>query len=247
MTSSCGTSGTTSTSERRYGAMVSCRPRRPSYGVSGRQHARGVVSQLVACVLVCFMAACSAGPQPVEPSLPPSAGGTSPSGSGAVPSADQPPRYDAVGVDLCQATDVTALAGLSLTVAGRQPRQPSSAPGAACLFDLRTEDGHDATLLVEAATLGSVERAKLLYAATRDVSVLSPDGAVPGLGDEAEAFARASGSGVTKSEYLLRARAGNLVTKVWLTVNGAAATPKASLAEPAKRITAATLAIVPHV
>jgi hypothetical protein len=113
------------------------------------------------------------------------------------------------------------------------------------MFQLTTHDGHPATLLVEAATPQSVAQAKLLYAATAQVTVLRPEATVPGLGEQAEAFTRTSGSKVLKSEYLVHARAGNLVVKVWLAVNGTTTTATASLAEPTRQITAAVLALVP--
>ncbi|MFC6022325.1 hypothetical protein ACFP2T_39975 [Plantactinospora solaniradicis] len=171
-------------------------------------------------------------------SVPSVSTGTSPAGSG--------PLYNAVGLDLCAGTDLAPLADLSLTVEKRNAREPRSAPGSACQFDLRTRSGHEATLLVEASTLTSADEAGRLYKATRDVTVMRPDGAVSGIGDEAEGFTEESEPGFKYSEYMIHARSGNLVLKVWLAVGGTAFTPKDVLADKATTIAKATLPQVPR-
>ncbi|WP_230394394.1 hypothetical protein [Plantactinospora alkalitolerans] len=171
-------------------------------------------------------------------SAPSASTGAAPDGSGST--------YDAVGLDLCAGTDLAPLADLSLRVEKKNAQAPRSAPGSACQFNLRTRSGHEATLLVEASTLTSAEEAGRLYKATRDVTAMRPDGAVGGIGDEAEGFSEESDPGFKYSEYMIHARSGNLVLKVWLAVGGTAFTPKDVLAEKTTAITGATLAQVPR-
>lgn len=157
------------------------------------------------------------------------------------------PAFDARSLALCTRIDLRPLAGLSVKVQSSDDKAPPSAPGSACLFELVAGGGRSASLRVEAATPASVEQAKLLYATTRDVTVMRPDGVVAGIGEEAEGFVRTSGSGRKTSEYMVRARSGNLVIKVWLAVTGTAATPKSTLAPPVRAIASATLALVPTI
>lgn len=185
----------------------------------------------------------SADPTVAEPTTPstgappePTAGG--PSGSSGV-------TYDAVGVDFCARTDLESLADLSLKLVKRTPKQPTSAPGAACLFELRTGSGHEASLLVEASTLSSADDAGRLYRATRQTTGMSPDGPVSGLGEEAEGFSEQSEAGVKQAEYMIHARSSNLVLKVWLAVGGTTYTPKDVLATKVKKIAQLSLAEVP--
>jgi hypothetical protein len=176
-------------------------------------------------------------PVPV-PSVPTSLpSGTAPGATG--------PTYDATGLDVCAKADVGQLTDLSLTVERSDSKAPTSAPGAACLFELRGPDGRKATLLVEASTLTSPQDAEKLFRATRNVTVMTFDGEVKGIGDQAEGFAKESQSGSKNSEYLVHARSGNLVVKVWLTVGGNDFTPKATLATKAQAILKAALASVP--
>lgn len=177
-------------------------------------------------------------PAPTTSPVPEPPGGSAPGGTG--------PTYDAVGLDLCARTDLGPLADLSLTVEKREPKQPRSAPGAACLFEMRTRGGHEASLLVEASTLGSADEAGRLYRATQNVSGMSPDGAVDGVGDEAEGFAQQSEPGFRYAEYMVHVRSGNLVLKVWLAVGGTAFTPKDVLAAKVETIVKATLPQVPR-
>jgi hypothetical protein len=195
--------------------------------------------------LVLSVAGCSDGPD--DPLTAPTAAATS---AGPAASATTPGglarRYDATHLDLCARTDRAPLAGLSLKLSRSEPRPPRSAPGAACLFDLRTTDGHEASLLVEASTLGSAEEAGRLYRATADVTGMTADGAIAGVGEEAEGFAKESDPGFKNSEYLVHARTGNLVVKVWLAVGGKAFTPKQRLADAVLPILKATLAVIPE-
>ncbi|MFK3985252.1 hypothetical protein ACI2K4_33370 [Micromonospora sp. NPDC050397] len=201
------------------------------------------VGGLGALVVVLFAAGCGSGssdvPTPTTgPAAPETTGSSAPAGTGRT--------YDAVGLDLCARTDLGPLADLSLTVERREPKQPRSAPGAACLFEMRTRSGHQASLLVEASTLGSADEAGRLYRATQDVSEMNPDGAVDGVGDEAEAFAQQSEPGFRYAEYMIHTRSGNLVLKVWLAVGGTAFTPKDVLAAKVETIVKATLSQVPE-
>jgi hypothetical protein len=182
----------------------------------------------------------------VEGTTPHASASGSPSATstGAVsPSAG--PMYDAVGVDLCGRTDLTPLNSLSLKVEGTDPTPPPSGPGAACLFELRPPGGQPANLRVEATTLASADEAGRLYRATQQVTGMTPDGALAGVGEEAEGFTKQSDPGYKYAEYLIHARRNNLVVKVWLAVGGEAFTPKEKLAAVALEITKQTLGLVP--
>jgi hypothetical protein len=148
------------------------------------------------------------------------------------------PTYRATGLDLCRTTDLGPLADLSVTVRSTDPAPPSD-PGSACEFVLRTGNGGDARLQVEAVSLATVEEAQSAYRGYVDVAAMTSDGAVPGLGDEAVGLAK-------ESEYMVIARSGNLVLTVWLTVLGSPPTPKATLAAKVQALLAATLAAVPR-
>jgi hypothetical protein len=169
--------------------------------------------------------------------------------SAAGPSSPAPaasgPTYDAVGLDLCARTDLEPLADLSLVVQTKRAKDPSSAPGAACVFEMHTRAGYAATLLVEASTLRSAEEAQRLYRAKQGNTVMSQDGTVDGVGDEAEGFTRQSRPGFRNAEYMIHARSGNLVLKVWLAVGGKTFTPKDVLAGKVLTILRATLPMVP--
>ncbi|MBQ1009382.1 hypothetical protein KBX53_00100 [Micromonospora sp. M51] len=148
---------------------------------------------------------------------------------------------------MCKRTDLRPLAELSLTVTRTDPKPPLGQPGAACLFEMRTKDGHQANLRVEAATPVSEQEARLLYRATAQVTVMTPAGAISGVGDEAEAFTRRSEPGFKYAEYMVRARTGNLVVKVWLAVGGASYAATETLASKALTLLKATQAAVPAV
>jgi hypothetical protein len=150
--------------------------------------------------------------------------------------------YNATRLKLCDDTDLSPVKGLGLTKEKADPKTPPSAPGAGCLFDLKTRDGHDASLLVEASTLESAEQATQLYKAKSSNTNLVDEGPVVGLGDEAEGFAgQSTASGERTAEYLVQTHTANLVVKVFLTVGGDDYATKASLAGPAHDIAAATV------
>ncbi|HEX5542969.1 MAG TPA: hypothetical protein VFX60_15640 [Micromonospora sp.] len=162
------------------------------------------------------------------------------------PAPTQQTKYDAVGMDVCGRTDLGLIADLSLTVTDTLPKAPTSGPGAACLFEMRSRDGHPASLLVEATTLVSTEEAERLYRTTRQVTVMTPVGDVAGVADEAEAYTKESEPGFKYAEYLVHARSGNLVVKVWLAVGANKVTAKSELASSALAVLQATLALVPQ-
>lgn len=162
------------------------------------------------------------------------------------PAPSEPPKYNAVGLDICARTDLSPLDGLSLTLAERLPKTPTSGPGAACLFEMRSRDGHPASLLVEATTLASVGEAERLYQTTQQVSSMTFDGELAGVADEAQAFIEESEPGFKYSEYMVRARSENLVVKVWLAVGGKEFTAKSDLAPRALAVLKSTLALVPE-
>ena len=190
-------------------------------------------------VTVVVTAACTSGPvQPTGPTGTPSAVVTASTAPAAA--------YTAVGVDLCAKADRAPLKNLKLTVESTVAKSPTSAPGAACLFEMHTQDGHEASLLVEASTLPSAGQAEQLYRATADVTGMKPDGDVAGLGDEASSFTKRSASGSRQSEYLVHSRTGNLVVKVWLAVGGDSYVPEGELAGPARTITGTTIKLIPE-
>ncbi|WP_285796109.1 hypothetical protein [Micromonospora sp. NBRC 107095] len=139
------------------------------------------------------------------------------------------------------------MAELSLTVARTDPKPPLGQPGASCLFEMRTKDGYQANLRVEASTPVSEQEARLLYRATAQVTVMTPAGAITGVGDEAEAFTRRSEPGFKYAEYMVRARTGNLVVKVWLAVGGTSYAATETLVSKALTLLKATQAAVPTV
>ncbi|NJC84197.1 hypothetical protein [Planosporangium mesophilum] len=216
---------------------MSGRYRRLSY----RRRAVAALAVLVGAVVV---AGCSGGRQPLPQSTadsPPSV----PTGTTSA-SASAGPTYNAIGLDVCTKTDSAQLATLSLTVDRAEAKQPTSGAGDACQFSMHTADGHKATLLVEASTPPSIEEAQRLFRSKAAVTVMSPEGPIMGLGDEAEAFSKQSQPGYKYSEYLMHARSGNLVVKVWLAVGGNEFTPKATLAATCQAIVKATLSAVPR-
>lgn len=193
---------------------------------------------------VLFSTACAGGsarPQEVSAPLDSPEAGLTPSATAA----EAGRRYDAQGLDVCTRTDLAPLAGLSLSVESRRAKDPSSAPGAACLFELRTQAGFEARLLVEASTLTSTDDAQRLYRTTQQVSGMDPAGAVDGIGDEAEGFTKRSEPGYKNAEYMIHARSRNLVLKVWLAVGGKTFTPEDVLAAKAHAILQSAMSIVP--
>ncbi|MEV1154810.1 hypothetical protein AB0J27_05300 [Micromonospora chokoriensis] len=117
-------------------------------------------------------------------------------------------------------TDVKVVADLAPEVTRKDPWAPLARPGAACLFEMRTRAGYQANLRVEASTLAMADEARQLYRGTRRATGITPAGAVPGVGEEAEAFTKRSTPGFKYAEYMVHARTGNLVVKVWLAVGG---------------------------
>jgi hypothetical protein len=70
------------------------------------------------------------------------------------------------------------------------------------------------SLRVEAPTLPTADEAGRLYRATQDVTVMSADGPIQRVAEEAEGFARDHDvGGVRYSEYLIHARRGDLVSR----------------------------------
>ncbi|MGC4864705.1 hypothetical protein ACLQ3B_04620 [Micromonospora sp. DT53] len=174
---------------------------------------------------------------------------TSPSAGTPATSSPAPavgPSYDATNLDLCRRTDLTPLADLSVRVARTDPKPPLARQGSSCLFEMRTADDHQANLLVEASSLTSTEEAERLYTATQQVTGMTADGPVADVGEEAEGFLKRSDPGFKYTEYMLHARAANLVVKVWLAVGGDSYLPKEALAAKALTILKATFTAVPH-
>ncbi|MEV4826138.1 hypothetical protein [Micromonospora sp. NPDC049274] len=204
----------------------------------------GVVRLVVALVAVFATAACDGASAPAGA---PIAGPATSSVASTAPTASAGPLYRAQDLELCKRTDLRPLAELSLTVARTDPKPPLGQPGAACLFEMRTKDGHEATLRVEASTPASEQEARLLYRAKAQVTVMTPAGAVTGVGDEAEAFTRRSEPGFKYAEYMVHARTGNLVVKVWLAVGGVSYAATETLASKALTFLKATQAVVPTV
>ena len=137
------------------------------------------------------------------------------------------------------------VADLAPEVTREDPRPPLARPGAACLFEMRTKGGYQANLRVEASTLATADEARQLYRGTRRATGMTPAGAVPGLGEEAEAFTKRSSPGFKYAEYMVHARTGNLVVKVWLAVGGDSYVANSVLAEKSLTILRATQAAVP--
>ncbi|MEU1746676.1 hypothetical protein ACWD8I_06365 [Micromonospora arida] len=198
----------------------------------------------MALVAVLATAACDGAPAPVGA---PTAGPATSSVASTAPTASADPVYRAQDLELCKRTDLRPLAELSLTVTRTDAKPPLGQPGAACLFEMRTKDGHQANLRVEASTPVSEQEARLLYRATAQVTVMTPAGVITGVGDEAEAFTRRSEPGFKYAEYMVRARTGNLVVKIWFAVGGASYAAAETLASKALTLLKATQAAVPTV
>ena len=216
-------------------------------GVTGRC-SNGIAAAAIGIGAVTVMlAGCTADPAGSErPSPSPAASMPTPDDASTVPTDDPTSTYDAVDLALCDRTELAPLSHLALTVVGTDSKPPAAHPGASCLFDLTAKDGSSATLLVEAVTVKSVDDARLLYGSTGRVTVLDRVGKVAGVGQEAEAFARDSGSGPIRSEYMITARDGNLVTKVWLTVSGDQRTSRSALESAVRPVSTATIELVPR-
>ncbi|MGX1612693.1 hypothetical protein ACWIF8_02235 [Micromonospora chalcea] len=196
-----------------------------------------------AVLLAVAVAGCdNADDGPIAAPTPPSASAI---GVTASPTAPAEPAYTADGLDLCARTDVKVVADLAPEVTREDPRPPLARPGAACLFEMRTKAGYQANLRVEASTLATADEARQLYRGTRRATGMTPAGAVPGVGEEAEAFTKRSSPGFRYAEYMVHARTGNLVVKVWLAVGGDSYVANSALAEKSLTILRATQAAVP--
>ncbi|MFJ8581141.1 hypothetical protein [Micromonospora sp. NPDC093277] len=180
-----------------------------------------------------------------DPFVTPTAAVAASSGGPGTTTAADGATYRAAGLDLCGRTDLEALADLGLTVRRTDPSPPAGRPGAACLFEMRTKAGYEANLRVEASTPETVEEARQLYRGTRGATGMNPVGAVSGLGGEAEAFTKQSAPGFKYAEYMVHARAGNLVVKVWLAVGGKSYVPTSTLEAKTLAIVKATQSAVP--
>jgi hypothetical protein len=193
-----------------------------------------------AVLLTVTLSACKPDhPAPTVPAGAPAS--TAPAG----PSPSATPAYRASGLDVCAQADRGPLAGLALTVDRTTPREPATGPGASCLFDLHTGDGHPATLLVDAITPATVDEAKDVYASARRVTAMTFDGDIPGVGDEADGFTANTQLDFKNAKYLAQGRIGNLVVEVGLSVGGDTFAPKETLATPAVAIVRSTMAKVP--
>ncbi|WP_341720637.1 hypothetical protein QQG74_13580 [Micromonospora sp. FIMYZ51] len=202
-------------------------------------HGRGLVA---AVVVLLALGGCDADPPLAAPT-------TAAETSTGVPGTTSPSpvgrSYTAAELDLCARTDLAVLADLALTVTRTDPKPPAGRPAAACLFEMRTETGHQANLRVEASTPVTVDEARQLYQGTQQATGMTPAGPVAGVGDEAEAFTKRSTPGFKYAEYMVHARTDNLVVKVWLAVGGESYLPTAKLAAMSLEILTATQAAVP--
>ncbi|MEH0981454.1 hypothetical protein [Micromonospora sp. CPCC 205556] len=205
-----------------------------------------LVSPRVTCLLAAFVvfvvAGCGDGGAPTA--VPSAAPEVSTSAPGASASARKP-SYTAVDVDLCARTDLRPLADLGVTVMRTDPKPPVGRPGAACLFEMRTKAGYQANLRVEASTPATEDEARSLYRSTRQVTGMTLVGAVADVGEEAEAFTKRSKPGFRYTEYMVHARSGNLVVKVWLAVGADSYPPTATLAGKSLAFLKATQTSVP--
>ncbi|MEU5937419.1 hypothetical protein [Micromonospora sp. NPDC047187] len=153
--------------------------------------------------------------------------------------------FNATGLRLCEHREMLPLAALSLTVRREDPTPPLTAPGAACLFEMETADGHEANFRVEASTPASAEEAVQLYGTARQGASMRREGGLEGIGDEAEAYTRQSQPGFKYAEHMAQARENNLVVQVWLAVGGDEFVPTKLLAQETVKALRRTLALVP--
>lgn len=154
------------------------------------------------------------------------------------------PVYKASSFDLCNNTDLAPLADLSLKVEGNDNSPPIGGEGSACMFTMKSADGNLSSLRVEAMVLASVDEAQRAFQSQQNVSKMKSDGAVSGLGDQAEGRTLDSEPGFKQSEYMVHMRSGNMTLKAWISVGGKAFTPKEKLATKADAILRATFAKV---
>ncbi len=209
-----------------------------------------VGSRLAAAfVIVLALSGCAGSRPELTPvATPPSPPQTSTDAMDSDPSPTGP-SYDAAKLDLCARTDLDHIADLAVTVTGTNPGPFMGNPDAACLFEMRTETERPVSLKVEVYTPVSADQARLRYQATQQVTVMTPVGAIAGLGDEAEAFYKKSAPGTEYkyTEYLVHSRTGNLVVEVWISVGDDSYLPMSTLAPKALAILTDTQAAVPEV
>lgn len=206
-----------------------------------------VSSRLAAVFIVLAVSGCAGSRPELTPvATPPSPPQTSTDVMDSDPSPTGP-SYDAAKLDLCVRTDLNHIADLAVTVTRTDPEPPIGRPGAACLFEMRTEKGHQLTLRVEASTPADVDEARILYKNTRRMTVMTPVGVIAGVGEEAEAFHRQSTPGFKYTEYKVRSRTENLVVDVWLAVGDDSFLPISTLAPKALAILTDTQAAIPKV
>ncbi len=176
-------------------------------------------------------------PDPVPP-LPPTTSAPTSSAEAAVP-------YRLNVLDLCKRTDLAPLQDFSFKVKSTDPRSPMLGAGESCVFEFDTPSGQPATLQVQALAPPSVLEAMRMYTAQRGTR-MTPDGAVSGVGEQAEGFTIQTEPkpGFKYGEYRIQARKANLVLDVWLAVGGSTFVPKETLAAKVLAILKNTLATV---
>jgi hypothetical protein len=196
-----------------------------------------VIRLTSALALVLALSACTSSP----PSTPSTSAPTSaPPGSAAAAAPSY--RYQP-GVNLCEKTDVGVVAPLNLTVKSKSGTPPQAGPGEACLIEATSPSGRPASLRVEAVVLPNADTAKQLYKTQHETTRMQPDGAISGLGDEAEGLTLQTDPGFKYAEYRVHLRRDNLVIEVWLAVGGDDFVPKATLQAMARTVAAATLSL----
>jgi hypothetical protein len=152
--------------------------------------------------------------------------------------------YKASPLDLCQLTDIKALAAdLKLTVNGNDNSPSPEGPGAACLWRMKSADGNMSTLRIQAVVHSSEDEATRAFQAQQS-NILKSDGPISGLGDQAEGRTLDSDVGFKQSEYMVHLRTGNLTAKAWISLGAKEYTPKQTLATKMNELARTTLATV---
>lgn len=190
---------------------------------------------LLAAAAALTLAAAGCTKTPNDP-VPPTA---APPSAVSTPEAEEKVPYRLNVLDLCQRTDLQPLQEFSLKVKSTDGRSPMLGTGESCVFELESPNGKPATLQVQAFAPPSVQEAKRLYTAQRGKRMTS-DGAVSGVGEEAEGFTIQTEPepGFKYGEYRIQARNANLLVDVWLAVGA----PDAFIAK--ETIAAKVLAIL---
>lgn len=193
----------------------------------------GIAAVVIGAALT--VSGCSGGETPPPTSSP------QPAVSSAAPASAV---YKVSPLDLCQATDIKALAAeLKLTVNGTDNSPSPEGPGAACLWRMKSADGNMSTLRVQAVVHSSAEEATRAFQAQQS-NILKSDGPISGLGDQAEGRTLDSDLGFKQSEYMVHLRTGNLTAKAWISLGAKAFTPKQTLATKMNELARTTLATV---